>query len=50
MVWPLEVIIQEDVSQQALEFIDREKPTRAVDQFSTSSRESSVKVECNPQE
>jgi hypothetical protein len=44
MVWPLDVIIQDDVSQQALKLIDREKSTRAVDQVSTS-REYSVKVE-----
>jgi hypothetical protein len=44
-IWPLNVIIQEGVSEQALELIDRKKSTRAVDQVSTSSREYSVKAE-----
>jgi hypothetical protein len=49
-IWPLNVIIQEDVSQQTLELIDREKSARAVDQVSTSSQRASVKVEWGLQE
>jgi hypothetical protein len=49
-IWPLNVIIQQGVSQQALELIDRKKSTRAVDQVSTLFHEYSVKVEWNLQE
>ena len=34
-VWPLEVVIQEDVSHQALELIDRKEPTRAAEEVSS---------------
>jgi hypothetical protein len=49
-IWPLNVIIQEDVSQQTLELVDREKSARAVNQVSRSSQRASVKVEWGLQE
>jgi hypothetical protein len=34
--WPLDIVIEKDVSHQTLEFIDSKKPTGAADEVSKS--------------
>ena len=49
-VRPLDVVIQEDVSHQTLEFIGRKKSTRTVDEVNAPFREAPTKMERNLQE